>query len=110
MGGTRDHPDHHLRAERLSLGDPVTDKTVPAPLRLITGDGGSDYDDPVFRCTVGGWVWYCDEHDTHGNADTEDEAEYLADAHREFCADPYDLEGCEVTVWKPQVTVPEDAP
>lgn len=34
--------------------------------------------------TIGGWIWYCDEHDTHGNADSEEEAEFMADAHVEY--------------------------
>lgn len=36
------------------------------------------------RSTVNGWLWYCDQHDTHGNADTEDEADYMATAHEEW--------------------------
>ena len=35
-------------------------------------------------CTIAGWFWYCDLHDTHGNADSEDEAEFIAEAHLEF--------------------------
>jgi hypothetical protein len=34
--------------------------------------------------TINGWIWYCDEHDTHGNADTEEEADHMAAAHVEF--------------------------
>jgi len=36
------------------------------------------------NCTIGGWYWYCDEHDTHGNADSEDEAEFISEAHIKF--------------------------
>ncbi len=34
--------------------------------------------------TVAGRVYYCDEHDTHGNADSQDEARYMAAAHTDF--------------------------
>ena len=34
--------------------------------------------------TIDGWVWYCDEHQTHGNADSEEEAEHMSEAHVEF--------------------------
>jgi len=50
--------------------------------------------------TQAGWLWYCDIHDTHGNADSEDEAETYADAHpREYYADEQADEPCPVTVW-----------
>ena len=29
-------------------------------------------------------MWYCDLHDTHGNADSQQEAEYVAAAHATF--------------------------
>jgi|SRR3954451_7952731 len=35
-------------------------------------------------CGLSGWYWYCDEHDAHGIADTEDEAEFVLDAHVEY--------------------------
>jgi hypothetical protein len=38
----------------------------------------------IGNCTVAGWFWYCDVHDTHGNADSEAEAEYVATSHEEF--------------------------
>lgn len=31
--------------------------------------------------TSQGFLWYCDLHDTHGNADSQPEAEYVAAAH-----------------------------
>lgn len=31
--------------------------------------------------TVAGWLWYCDDHDTHGNADSEHEAEAMSRFH-----------------------------
>ena len=37
--------------------------------------------------TVHGWIWYCDQHDTHGNSDSEAEAAYMLDAHAEFFDD-----------------------
>lgn len=51
--------------------------------------------------TVNGWLWYCDEHDTHGNADSEDEAGYMAHAHSDYHLDPQDGDGdpCDVIVW-----------
>jgi hypothetical protein len=33
------------------------------------------------KSTIGGWVWYCDSCDTHGNANSSDEAEHMAEAH-----------------------------
>jgi hypothetical protein len=53
----------------------------------------------VCSSTVAGWLWYCDIHDTHGNADSEEEAEVYADAHREHFADQQDDEPCDVVVW-----------
>jgi hypothetical protein len=35
-------------------------------------------------CTVNGWYWYCDVHDTHGNADSEAESWFVAAAHNEW--------------------------
>ena len=34
--------------------------------------------------TVAGWIWYCDSCDTHGNANSSDEAEYLAKSHAKY--------------------------
>ena len=31
-----------------------------------------------------GFVWYCDLHDSHGNADSQQEAEYVATAHAAY--------------------------
>jgi hypothetical protein len=56
-------------------------------------------------CTQAGFYWYCDVHDTHGNADTADEAWHMADWHEEWWttlaqesgqADAD--EGCDITV------------
>src|SRR3954469_19575148 len=35
-------------------------------------------------CGLSGWYWYCNEHDAHGIADSEDEAEFVLDAHVEY--------------------------
>src|SRR3954463_11425707 len=35
-------------------------------------------------CGLSGWYWYCNEHDAHGIADSEDEAEFVMDAHIEY--------------------------
>ena len=34
--------------------------------------------------TVAGWIWYCDNCDTHGNADSVDEAQYMVEQHARF--------------------------
>ena len=48
-------------------------------------------------CTTNGWYWYCDVHDTHGNADSQDEAEYMAAMHETYQADnEYDHDGCDM--------------
>ena len=52
----------------------------------------------VCPSTMVGWLWYCDEHDTHGNADTESEAEFLADTHTEHLAQGDDR--CSTIVWQ----------
>lgn len=50
--------------------------------------------------TQQGWLWHCHEHDTHGNADSEEEAQLCAEAHREFWMDQdEDDEPCDVWVW-----------
>lgn len=52
------------------------------------------------ECTQAGWFWYCDVHDTHGNADSKEEARFIADAHKDFMYDgPFD-DGCDVTVFE----------
>ena len=52
----------------------------------------------IGNCTVGGWIWYCDVHDSHGNADSEDEAKYMAIAHEGFFDDGEEFEGCDLMV------------
>ena len=60
------------------------------------------------HCTVNGWVWYCDVHDTHGNANFEAEAEFMADHHEMW----WDLnsddneEGCDLHVFQRRGGVP----
>ena len=52
--------------------------------------------------TVAGWLWYCDLHDTHGNANSRAEAKHVAHAHREFYAKAVELdedEACDIVVW-----------
>lgn len=49
--------------------------------------------------TVGGWLWHCDEHDTHGNADSDDEAWVVAGAHAAYYADDEVGEVCQLIVW-----------
>jgi hypothetical protein len=51
-------------------------------------------------CTQAGWLWFCDVHDTHGNADSQDEAHYVSASHEEFymLRDGEDFEGCEFAI------------
>lgn len=64
--------------------------------------GPVDVDEMAHVCegTWQGWVWYCDVHDTHGNADHQEEATVVARAHADFWARPGgDLEPCKILVW-----------
>ena len=70
----------------------MVDDFPPSPLH----DSAMTY---VCPGAVDGWLWYCDNHDTHGNADTEDEAEAYAEAHREYFQDEQDDDPCDVIVW-----------
>src|SRR3954451_18759568 len=47
----------------------------------------------VDYCGLSGWYWYCEEHDAHGVADSEDEATFVLDAHVEY-HELHDGEGC----------------
>jgi hypothetical protein len=51
--------------------------------------------------TVQGWIYYCDEHDTHGNADSEDEARHMASAHTAYFLDHDEgqADPCEVFIF-----------
>ena len=51
--------------------------------------------------TTSGWLWYCDVHDTHGNADSQDEATIVSDAHRTYFLDLSDQEDepCAIEIW-----------
>ncbi len=68
---------------------------APSPLFLSAAEG-------VCRDTDAGWLWYCDEHDTHGNAGSEEEAEVVADAHADYWSSVQDDEDdrCRVMVWQ----------
>ena len=50
--------------------------------------------------TTGGWLWHCDEHDTHGNADTEDEAQVVAASHAAYFSDDMVGDVCLIRVWE----------
>ncbi len=52
----------------------------------------------VCRDTASGWLWYCDEHDTHGNANSEDEAELVGGAHSDYWDEG--LDRCQVMIWQ----------
>ena len=65
----------------------------------------SAYQESVCPQTLRGWLWYCHEHDSHGNADTEEEAELGAGAHELYWQGqlpddaPEDEDPCDVIVW-----------
>ena len=50
--------------------------------------------------TAVGWLWYCDEHDSHGNADSEDEARAVGRAHTSWHLGGKDGDACRVIVWQ----------
>ena len=59
-------------------------------------------------CTVAGWYWYCDVHDTHGNADSKDEADAIAfahESHKEIVDG--DTQGCYLVVIKGEELCPD---
>ena len=70
------------------------DLTPPHPLHVSAQEN-------ICRDTVEAWIWYCDIHDSHGNADSEEEAKAVAAAHRDFHQDETDDddEGCDLVVW-----------
>jgi hypothetical protein len=45
-----------------------------------------------------GWIWYCDEHQDHGTADTVNEAKFVGKAHSKW-----DIkqggEGCHIEIY-----------
>src|SRR4051812_18373497 len=59
----------------------MTDDVVPSPLDMASMEG-------VCPHTVQGWLWNCGVPDTHGNADSEHEAWFVAQAHEEHRATP----------------------
>jgi len=48
------------------------------------------------KSTVAGWLWYCDVHDTHGNATTAEEALAMTQAHIAFWSEDKSLPVCDV--------------
>ncbi len=71
MAVTADLP--RLLDEQHETGPPKVDASSASS--LLTS---ADY------CGLSGWYWYCEEHDAHGIADSEDEAEFVLDAHIEY--------------------------
>lgn len=77
------------------------DELLPEPVLHVSGQ------EDLCSDTVAGWIWYCDVHDAHGNADSRAEAKHVAHAHRQFHAeaanaaqeDQDDDEGCDIVVW-----------
>jgi hypothetical protein len=52
------------------------------------------------QTTLAGWIWYCDSHATHGNADSAEEADWVATSHMEFfCEDIDGLPESECAVY-----------
>lgn len=57
-------------------------RTDPTDHFVLEIYGGHSRTTAATACTGdGGWFWYCDDHDTHGNADSEAEALAMLDAH-----------------------------
>ena len=69
----------------------MDDLYPPTPLDVVAMEA-------VCSESVNGWLWYCDQHDTHGNADSQDEVEHMADAHVEFFLEDGD-DPCAVMTW-----------
>lgn len=57
--------------------------------------------------TIAGFLYYCDEQDAHGNADSQSEAEHMATTHQEYLREHRAMNGddepevCEVITWQP---------
>lgn len=70
----------------------MEDERVPSPQLVIA---------MASACpgTVHGWLWYCDVHDTHGTANSQDEAEHLAAAHRRYHDEGQFEHRCVVVIW-----------
>lgn len=88
---------------------PQPPRLVPLPPRETDEPSSQSTPSPLARAvinsvcdsTASGWLYYCDEHDTHGNADSREEAEWMADAHVSFYVDQEEGESdpCQVIVW-----------
>jgi hypothetical protein len=50
------------------------------------------------QSTTGGYIWYCDECQTHGNADSGEEANYMIHAHSYWVGFPDTCLGCSFVV------------
>ena len=74
----------------------MDDELLPQPELHLSGQ------EDLCSDTVAGWLWYCDLHDTHGNADSRAEAKHVAHAHRLFHAEAAGNdadESCDIVVW-----------
>lgn len=78
----------------------MREEWVPDALDMVEQERVCTRDNP----TVRGWLWYCHEHDSHGNADSQEEAEVVAGGHEMYwdaLADPDDEDDqCDVIVWQ----------
>ena len=63
----------------------------PSPLDVVAMEA-------VCSESVNGWLWYCDQHDTHGNADSQAEVEHMAGAQVDFFLEDGD-DPCAVMTW-----------
>lgn len=50
--------------------------------------------------TLAAWLWACDEHQDHGTADSQDEAEQHADLHESWHEEHDAPDGCHTVVWQ----------
>lgn len=67
----------------------------------LPGPRTADFRDRATASSRGVFEWYCDVHDTQGNADSRAEAEHVAAAHAEFffLQDPDD-EPCDLLIYQ----------
>jgi hypothetical protein len=98
VGMTTDH-EEPAGASVLELKQPEK-QAEECPGRRATSALHRSAINNVCDSTLNGWLYYCDEHDSHGNAGSQEEAEWLADAHTSFHADQEaESDACEVIVW-----------
>jgi hypothetical protein len=82
----------------------MSDELRPDPLSISATES-------VCPETAAAWLYYCDQHDTHGNADTKAEADHMRAAHIAYFLeadrraavqsgyDDHEPDPCQVLVW-----------